>query len=102
MMNINNYFFQNAVTSKYVNYKDPLTGKKLNLRPHWAKEFPSNVGKGNAGFKKIFLKQAFGKRLPKFFTDLKKVISLNHGNFNDSMKRFSTKYLDELFHDYYT
>ena len=77
---------------------DPLTGKKLNVRPHWAKEFPNQVGDDDF---RTFARKAFGNQLPDFFKSLKDVIASNNGDFLQSMNMFGTKYLDIIFREYY-
>ena len=91
-------FLQNALALKWSNYVDPLTGEKLNMRPHWAKEFPNRVGDDDFT---TWAKKVFGKQIPTFMSALQQVISRNNGNFKRSMQMFSTKYLDALFEDYY-
>ena len=68
------------------------------MRPHWAKEFPNKVGEDDFV---TWAKKAFGNQIPDFVTALKRVIRTNNGNFQNSLKMFSTKYLDVLFEDYY-
>ena len=37
------FFLQNALALRWSKMVDPLTGQKLKMRPHWAKEFPNIV-----------------------------------------------------------
>jgi len=90
--------FKNALALKWSNYVDPLTGEKLIMRPHWAKEFPNKVGDDDYT---TWAKKVFAPQIPEFMSLLKKVIQSNNGSFENSMKMFSTKYLDVLFEDYY-
>ena len=89
---------QNALAAKWGSYIDPLTGKKLNVRPHWAKEFPNQVGEDDFT---AWPQKAFEKQIPEFISAMKHIIKLNKGSFRKSMKMFSTKYLDMLFKEYY-
>ena len=93
-----NIYFQNALALKWSSYTDPLTGEKLNMRPHWAKEFPNRVGEDDFV---TWTQKAFANQIREFISALKNVIKLNNGNFDNSMKMFSTKYLDVLFDEYY-
>lgn len=90
--------FKNALAEKWSSYVDPLTGEKLIMRPHWAKEFPNKVGDDDT---LTWAKKVFGPQIPEFITLLKKVIESNNGNFENSMNMFSTKYLDVIFDEYY-
>ena len=90
--------FQNALALKWSSYVDPLTGEKLRIRPHWAKEFPNKVGDDDFS---SWAKKVFAPQIPDFISLLKKVILRNKGSFQNSMKMFSTKYLDALFEEYY-
>lgn len=90
--------FQNALALKWSSYVDPLTGEKLRIRPHWAKEFPNKVGDDDFS---SWAKKVFAPQIPDFISLLKKVIQKNKGSFQNSMKMFSTKYLDALFEEYY-
>ena len=83
---------------RWSGYVDPLTGEKLNMRPHWAKEFPNQVGEDDFA---SWAQKAFANQIPEFMRAFKHIIKSNNGNFNNSMKMFSTKYLDLLFHEYY-
>ena len=89
---------QIALATKWDTYVDPLTGKKLNMRPHWAKEFPNRVGNDDYA---TWAKKSFSRQIPNFIKSLKLVIKKNNGDFLKSMRLFSTKYLDALFEDYY-
>merc|ERR1719367_667047 len=90
--------FKNALALKWSSYVDPLTGEKLRMRPHWAKEFPNKVGDDDYT---TWAKKAFAPQIPEFISLLKKVFESNNGSFENSMKMFSTKYLDVLFEDHY-
>ena len=68
------------------------------MRPHWAKEFPNQVGEDDYA---AWTKKVFSNQIPQFISALKHVIELNNGSFQKSMKLFSTKYLDVLFDEYY-
>ena len=68
------------------------------MRPHWAKEFPNKVGDDDYT---TWAKKAFAPQIPEFISLLKKVFERNNGSFENSMKMFSTKYLDVLFEDHY-
>ena len=83
---------------KWGRYIDPLTREKLNMRPHWAKEFPNQVGRDDFT---AWAQNAFGNQIPEFIRVLNLTIESNDGNFHNSMKMFSTKYLDVLFKEYY-
>ena len=107
---------------------DPLTGQKLKMRPHWAKEFP-NIVSSNCVDKQVHCKfscktfnsrllysssqvgendfadwavSAFEDQVPKFMEGLQQVFEMNSGNLKDSLNMFSTKFLDVLFKDYYS
>jgi len=77
---------------------DPLTGQKLKMRPHWAKEFPNIVGENDFADWAV---SAFEDQVSKFMEGLQQVFEMNSGNLKDSLNMFSTKFLDVLFKDYY-
>ena len=68
------------------------------MRPHWAKEFPNQVGSDNFA---TWAKKAFADQVPEFMNKLKRVVETNNGNMKNSMNMFSTKYLDVIFEDYF-
>jgi len=90
--------FKNALALRWSEMVDPLTGHKLKMRPHWAKEFPNIVGENDFADWAV---SAFEDQVPKFMEGLEQVFEMNSGNLKDSLNMFSTKFLDVLFKDYY-
>jgi len=90
--------FKNALALRWSKMVDPLTGQKLKMRPHWAKEFPNIVGENDFADWAV---SAFEDQVPKFMEGLQQVFEMNSGNLKDSLNMFSTKFLDVLFKDYY-
>merc|ERR1719495_477056 len=89
--------FKNALALRWSKLVDPMTGKPLNIRPHWAKEFPNMVGSDNFADWAV---KSFENQIPNFMMGLKQVMDKNNGSMDDSFKMFSTKFLDVLFNDY--
>ena len=70
----------------------------LKVRPHWAKEFPLEVGDVSTA---DYIREVYADQLPLFFNTLYEIVTTLTGSMAETQERFSTKYFDEIFPDYW-
>jgi len=89
--------FKNALANNWRSYKDK-DGNVLNVRPHWAKEFPLEVG-GQDIYD--YMRESYKDQIPMFVEGVNSIMSRHNGNLTNTLNMFSTKYLDTIFDGYF-
>ena len=87
--------FAQEVLDKWMSYVDPQTGKKLNIRPHWAKEWKEFTVDGKPWAEKLkgeTYKQEIGE-----FLGVLELVGKEHGwTLADLKRRFSNEFFDDF------
>ena len=86
------------ILDQWMSYKDPNTGKRLNSRPHWAKDWAGFKVDGMPWAEKL-KRESYRDEIKEFKTILE-IIGKEHGwTLGDLKKRFSNALFDDLFFD---
>jgi len=85
------------LANNWRSYKDK-DGNVLNVRPHWAKEFPLEVG-GQDIYD--YMRESYKDQIPMFVEGVNSIMSRHNGNLTNTLNMFSTKYLDTIFDGYF-
>ncbi|KAI9708518.1 MAG: hypothetical protein M1820_003980 [Bogoriella megaspora] len=90
--------FAQQVLDKWMGYTDPSTGRKLNTRPHWAKEWVDFKVEGRPWGEKL-KGESYREEITEF-KGLLGEIGRGHGwTLGDSKRRFSNDFFDGFFFD---
>jgi len=93
--------FCQTLTDKWISYKDPSTGKPLNSRPHWCKEW-SFLMLPNASGKKVKAVEwirsvGYRNEIPLFLDTVKKIGEKDGYTVEEARATFVNKFLDAVF-----
>jgi hypothetical protein len=93
--------FCQKLADKWLSYTDPVTGKRLNARPHWAKQWTFLTLPDESGLpvKASDWCRTVGYKadIPAFLDDLKKIATDAGVGMDELMTRFGNRYLDSVF-----
>ena len=89
--------FMQQITDKWASYTD-ANGAKLNVRPHWAKQWQGLKFFGTPA-EQYLPSVAYGDRLPEFRNGLESVSSAGGYTLSDLRSRFSNPLFDAMFKD---
>ena len=90
--------FAQQIIDTWMTYKDPNTGKKLNIMPHWAKKWKSFTVDGKSWAEKL-KKESYAKEIFEFKSLLKTIGAEHNWTLSDLKKRFSNDFFDEFYFD---
>lgn len=93
--------FCQRLTDKWVSYKDPSTGKRLQARPHWCKQWSFLTLPDDRGLPlnatEWFRKVGYKDEIPLFMDALKKIGENADFTVEDLRARFVNQYLESIF-----